>query len=1070
MESEWTIGITDSTPESWKKNSFEPIWEDETLTGVESSQHTYQNLMAKLCETAIKKRREYSNDYGVDKHLWKLKIMSMKEAMKPPNQFIDELFESSDESDDNDDENEESYRGSLIILCPHEEELSRNGTRFEDDDEHNCQLIKSNSKVNKELLPIGSIIECTYDYGSTTTLYLKVLNIKATVSKNLMNYFSGSINEEADLKDLQSIPAYKLPKEDQIDFHFPYFSKVFMGRYVPLFKTKQKSCEEEAASDNGGDNSNHDESSCDNFNFNDQNLISRSSLGLSARVTRDDDTTFCSIENRSSSSDLTFCPEKIELNEFLQVAEKAWTPRDSKDDPDKLHQLRHDMVCRFLVSSDNDDAYKRLVEQSISEFAIFGPKMLIYRLPKATEDDVDAIIMGDSKDDRNNNNESVTFDFNKIFPKTYSMLNKDNKNFRWFQYNNNLLRVLVGRGVGEDHRSFVSGQILRTWKRKFESFHELLCAVEASWVWVDGKELKSATVLPKFDTNLGPSNPGPKEPNCYSEEKDCVTILQSNEKNKLVTAMAITEEQHGVDGKKRMILYSGHDDGSLVKWALDDNIQLWSKQIYKDEIEQTDRSFRHTGVSIDETMGVAGIATRPHPSKKDEQLVYTWTNNIELALDDSDDGEEDSDEDNSTKTEFKPAAIKSWSANDGTLECTYNCDVGHSEANIPASPSIATVVFCKLFMDNSRWVDSIVVGLHCVEGASINYEDDYFSDFDLDKAQEVGEGTILPFYENSIDMKMETWRGNNGLIKAMAVIPLKYLFTLNVCEGHGLPESMVLWSLKQPGVPLHRHSFMDFSRSLFKQSLTRIDGVCGISISGTDILLADSYGDRIVILTVEENDTRSWLKLHGYGSIGNKHYEGEGYHGRMSMFGSYAVMANEINNTVWVFKVEGNSNHPELDRRDGNQREFDRGDSDIEDDQKYKGRSVAVGKFSFPGFGGNPPKRKKRKFSFGYEVGFPRDDEESKDEDHEDLLGAGGPVSLAIRGRYVVAGFTNGSIVRSSLLPKHFDSSHEAKYSERASSNNLTSCSSLSTCEWRVPQLIVHEAEDEEDNGYCSIS
>jgi len=231
--------------------------------------------------------------------------------------------------------------------------------------------------------------------------------------------------------------------------------------------------------------------------------------------------------------------------------------------------------------------------------------------------------------------------------------------------------------------------------------------------------------------------------------------------------------------------------------------------------------------------------------------------------------------------------------------------------------------------------------------------------------------------------------------------------------------------------------------------------------------LADSYGDRIVTLTVEENDTHSWLKLHGYGPIGNKYYDDGGFHGRMSMFGSYAVMANEINNTVWVFNVEGNSDHPELDRRDGNRREFDRGDSEIEDDQKYTGRSVAVGKISFPGFGGNPPKRKKKKFTFGYEAGFPRDDEEPDD---EELLGAGGPVSLAIRGRYVVAGFTNGSIVRSSLLPKHFDSSNKVKPSECASSNNLASCSSLSTCEWRVPQLIVHEEEDKEDNDYCSIS
>ena len=58
-------------------------------------------------------------------------------------------------------------------------------------------------------------------------------------------------------------------------------------------------------------------------------------------------------------------------------------------------------------------------------------------------------------------------------------------------------------------------------------------------LWIDGNEIKSNTVITEFDTYLGPNNPGPKEPTCLSTEEDCVPVLQSNDKKKLVTAMSI---------------------------------------------------------------------------------------------------------------------------------------------------------------------------------------------------------------------------------------------------------------------------------------------------------------------------------------------------------------------------------------------------------------------------------------------------------------------------------------------------------------------------------------------------
>jgi len=60
--------------------------------------------------------------------------------------------------------------------------------------------------------------------------------------------------------------------------------------------------------------------------------------------------------------------------------------------------------------------------------------------------------------------------------------------------------------TGHDIRDFRSDQVLRTWKRNFTSFHELLCAVEASWVY-QKNELQADTVIRDFDLDLGPSKP-----------------------------------------------------------------------------------------------------------------------------------------------------------------------------------------------------------------------------------------------------------------------------------------------------------------------------------------------------------------------------------------------------------------------------------------------------------------------------------------------------------------------------------------------------------------------------------
>eukprot|EP00804_Cyclotella_cryptica_P015684 CCRYP_018927-RB/>CCRYP_018927-RB protein AED:0.44 eAED:0.44 QI:0/0/0/1/0/0/3/0/181 len=144
------------------------------------------------------------------------------------------------------------------------------------------------------------------------------------------------------------------------------------------------------------------------------------------------------------------------------------------------------------------------------------------------------------------------FDFQKVFPKTYAMLCSGKK--RWFQYKKDVLRVIIGQGKGSHKRHFESKQVLKTWKHNFESFHELLCLVGASWMW-NGKELKADDSIEGIDD-------------------DCSVLSSRIQLDKLVTCLAMAEDPDG-----RAILYSGHNDGTLTKWSLEDKTEIWTKQI-----------------------------------------------------------------------------------------------------------------------------------------------------------------------------------------------------------------------------------------------------------------------------------------------------------------------------------------------------------------------------------------------------------------------------------------------------------------------------------------------------------
>lgn len=295
---------------------------------------------------------------------------------------------------------------------------------------------------------------------------------------------------------------------------------------------------------------------------------------------------------------------------------------------------------------------------------------------------------------------------------------------------------------------------------------------------------------------------------------------------------------------------------------------------------------------------------------------------------------------------------------------------------------------------------------------------------------------------------METWRENVSLIKALAVVPRKYVFSVSIQLGCVRVEAMVLWSCVEPGVPLCRRNLVNRRyRDIFDKFKTRLDDVHGISVWGSDIMLADRCGDRIAVVSVETDDGHPCIQISGYGNIGNRRGDFGEFHGRMGSFGKYTIMANEAYSTVWIFEKQDCGNHKKLDTREGYALNGEFEDEDKDDPRQYAGREIAVGKVKFPLWGGNPPARNKRikrdNIFFSSMEGLQDLSSQSKDG-----FGNGGPVALALRGEWLVAGFSNDTIAMAPYLPSEFEQDNIS-----GNANHLTSLSTLPCDVWYTPIL-----------------
>jgi hypothetical protein len=343
---------------------------------------------------------------------------------------------------------------------------------------------------------------------------------------------------------------------------------------------------------------------------------------------------------------------------------------------------------------------------------------------------------------------------------------------------------------------------------------------------------------------------------------------------------------------------------------------------------------------------------------------------------------------------------------DGTLSHILSCKLGEDDAN----PLVSCITY-GLRSDNDTWRDTLFVGLEA-SALIVNYKNDY-EDYDLEYAQDIAEGNILPF-DTVKREALESWRGHHGSIRSIAAVSQKYLVSVAEWPGTMFPESVIMWDLKNPGVPLQRIDFYtEEERGKYPPFHCTLGG---IAISLNKVVLGCEYGDTIVAIDLEDHDGNPMLNACGFAKLGQRHCEDSAFHGCMAGCGSVAALVNESSSNVYIFSVDTLSTNANLTQDMTKKFSHDLEDNDHDGMQVLKARSMAAGVVTFPRKG-EVNVSTKRKAA----VMFEPDGSDDDDSGDDDWFGddSGGPECLAISENWLVATFGNGGVMKSAL-PKGF--------------------------------------------------
>jgi hypothetical protein len=327
-----------------------------------TNQHTFLDIIKELCNTVIRKRRrrcsanddddddgsdagsnednDDDDDCGIVDHLWELKMYS------PDFKPFDPLYDDYDDVDET--------AGIRIARELQGDELNHDDYRF--------RTISPRTMLSERALPLGHVGTFQYDFSRTTNIYLKVLSVRTVqgekeeeavknIKDSMFGYFVEAGDQTSNERDIFSMPAYHLPEEEQIDAYYPNFAKACLGKGVPLYQ--QTSHDDAGGGGGGGGRQRANRKNCW--------TTGKLTMGLATKISSEQDTTFCALEDSSNSNDLLFCPDVMDLTALFAACEEAWTPKacHPRDDPDALYQYEYGWICRFVLSKDNHEGIER---------------------------------------------------------------------------------------------------------------------------------------------------------------------------------------------------------------------------------------------------------------------------------------------------------------------------------------------------------------------------------------------------------------------------------------------------------------------------------------------------------------------------------------------------------------------------------------------------------------------------------------------------------------------------------------------------------------------------------------
>ena len=714
-----------------------------------------------------------------------------------------------------------------------------------------------------------------YDMGDTAQVAMKVLNAgEPTRSEGLPRWMPATSQANEVLRGseewrrlMASVPAHSASA--RIDSAYPRLAKLIL----------RMSNEADAGAewDDDGEGGEERAPAADFL------------LGLSAMETRADDATFLAVG--TSDCDLLHAPVAFaSVEELLKTADDALAP-DPSLRPYRAGWTSH-LLFPAAMEPEAEETYNRLRADVGREG--LGPVQRVHRMGAAAAESLGGGGSGGSaaapvsRRRRGTTVSTSAFSFAQAFPRTNEQLTSGR--FRWFKYEpaRRALTVCVGRGGGVDRRT--PQHICRAWKAQFDSLHELLCAVEASWVHPDRRQVElGSTALDVIDEDNGPRCPLPPPPPRLAGPGSATTLRIPTERAR-VTAMlfaacrrsaparvwhaAFVNEPAVITADDALsVLFVGTAGGHLERWALEPASLAWRKLRAHAERAPEDAEAIYME---------AELSDEEAEDRDDDDGASPGLPVIGLLL--ADDSAAGTTRLFSWSHEHR---IKVWKARSGACVDEFEAVVGGGFF----SAGWAVAINCVVLVRQPDGARVLLAGLHCA-GDAPNWvasgRDEPPEDADEESDDDCGElGNLLPLDPSSGEA-LEAWVGHETPVVALATTASGYVAS---CGSAFCATNLLLWSTE--GVLLRQIVFNNLRDrpDPLSESHRRVPplmhDVNGMAAHGNTLLLMVDYGAALLAVDLESEAVRGKLRVGLHPG-----YEGGGFHCCLASTANLAAGAN----------------------------------------------------------------------------------------------------------------------------------------------------------------------------------